>query len=262
MEMTAFIQNQTTQAHHKATEAGQQATREETARAHRQAEADRAAARQQAERHFNTNLNRDKEKDRAPKPADIVDPQNPDQMIKVDLNKWNPTTREGVIGVAGKEPAAALRINKQEEGKRDARSVIDSLRTAYQNLDKMRAIPSTERNAASNLVSGIAATGIGQTAGRLVGTDAQTERDVIKSSRMQLLNAIKSATGMSAQQMNSNIELKTWLDAVSDPGQSYQATNRILDNIESFIASGGKAKESDAAPNKPPSRPPLNSFNR
>jgi hypothetical protein len=45
MGLATFVQNQTTQAHHKATEAGQQATREETARAHRQAETDRAANR-------------------------------------------------------------------------------------------------------------------------------------------------------------------------------------------------------------------------
>ena len=185
--------------------------------------------------------------DKTPKPATIVDPANPSQMIMVDLNKWNQETRSGVIGVAGKEPSAALRKDKVEKGQETAAGIIDDLRAAYQTLDRKRAIPSTERNVASNVLSGVAATGVGQFAGRLVGTEAQVERDVISSSRLQLLNAIKSSTGMSAQQLNSNVELQTWLKAVTDPGQSYQAVDRILGNLEKFIASGGKHSERKAS---------------
>jgi hypothetical protein len=102
----------------------------------------------------------------------------------------------------------------------------------------MRAIPSTERNALSNVASGIAATGVGQKTGQLFGTEAQVERDVINSARSRLVNSIKNATGMSAQQLNSNVELQTMLKSISDPGQSVQAALRIIDDIENAYVKG------------------------
>ena len=176
----------------------------------------------------------------APTIAQVVDPTNPNQMITVDARRYQGggAGSPGVIGVGGKEPGAALRTNKVEAGKTQLADDLDNLRASFQTLDQMRAIPSTERGALSNVASGIAATGVGQKTGQLFGTEAQVERDVINSARSRLVNSIKNATGMSAQQLNSNVELQTMLKSISDPGQSVQAALRIIDDIENAYVKG------------------------
>ena len=181
----------------------------------------------------------------------IVNPVNPNEMITIDARRYQGggAGSPGVIGVAGKEPSAALRTNKVEAGKTQLADDLDNLRASFEALDKMRSIPSTERNALSNVASGIAATGIGQKTGQLFGTEAQVERDVINSARTRLVNSIKNATGMSAQQLNSNVELQTMLKSISDPGQSVQAALRIIDDIDNaYVKGDGKLPKRGAAP--------------
>ena len=170
----------------------------------------------------------------APTITQIVDPTDATKMITIDARRYTGggAGSPGVIGVSGKEPAAALRENKIEAGKSLLADEISNLRAALNTLNAARAIPSTERGALSNISSSLASSGVGQIAGRIVGTEAQTERDVISSSKLRLVNAIKQATGMSAQQLNSNVELQTMLKSLSDPSQSIEANIRNLDNIE------------------------------
>ena len=170
----------------------------------------------------------------APTITQIVDPTDATKMITIDARRYTGggAGSPGVIGVSGKEPTAALRENKIESGKSLLADEISNLRAALNTLNAARAIPSTERGALSNISSSLASSGVGQIAGRIVGTEAQTERDVISSSKLRLVNAIKQATGMSAQQLNSNVELQTMLKSLSDPSQSIEANIRNLDNIE------------------------------
>ena len=186
----------------------------------------------------------------APTITQIVDPTNPNKMITIDARRYSGGSigSPGVIGVAGKEPGAALRENKIEAGKTQLADDLANLRASFEALDKMRAIPSTERNAFSNIGSATAATGVGQVLGRFTGTEAQVERDVINSARTRLVNSIKNATGMSAQQLNSNVELQTMLKSISDPGQSVQAALRIIGDIEdAYVKGDGKMPKRGAA---------------
>lgn len=178
----------------------------------------------------------------APTIAQIQDPTNPDQMLTVDARRYagGGVGSPGVIGTSGKTPKAAADRLKQEQGASQAQDILDTLRAAYGELDRMRAIPSEQRTAISNVLSGIAATGVGQTAGRMAGTAAQTQRDIIASARNQLLMSVARATGLSASQLNSNVEFRTWLDSLTDTSKSIQANQAILENVERFIASGGK----------------------
>ena len=94
----------------------------------------------------------------------------------------------------------------------------------------------------SNLGSSTQASGVGQFLGKVSGTEAQTERDLITSSKLRLVNAIKQATGMSAQQLNSNVELQTMLKSLSDPSQAIETNIRNLDNIETaYVNSAPRA---------------------
>lgn len=184
----------------------------------------------------------------------IVDPTNPNQMITIDAKRYQGggAGSAGVIGVAGKEPGAALRTNKVEQGKTQLADDLENLRASFQTLDKLRAVPSTERGPLSNVTSAIASSRVGQITGQAFATEAQVERDVINSARSRLVNSIKNATGMSAQQLNSNVELQTMLKSISDPGQSYQSAIRIIDDIERAYVTGNgtlpKRNQPAAAP--------------
>jgi hypothetical protein len=138
---------------------------------------------------------------------------------------------------------------KKEEGVTQATNILDSLEAAYTDLESRKAIPSEKRNAVSNTLASISASAPGQIAERTIGTKSQTQRDIIASSRLQLLNAIKGATGMSSQQLNSNVELTTWLNSLTDPSRSIETNREILQNVRRFIDSGGtySAKKKDGA---------------
>jgi len=189
--------------------------------------------------------------DRAPTLTTIVDPTNPNQMLSIDARRYSGggVGSPGVLGVSGKEPGAATRQVKTEAGKSQLADDLSNLRASFLALDKMNSIPSTQRGVLSNITSGVSASGIGQKAGQLFGTEAQVERDVINSARSRLVNSIKNATGMSAQQLNSNVELQTMLRSISDPGHSIQAALRIIDDIEkAYVTGSGAAPPPATAP--------------
>jgi hypothetical protein len=176
----------------------------------------------------------------APTITQIVDPTNPNQMISVDARRYKGggVGSPGVIGIGGKEPGAALRVNKVEQGKTQLADDLENLRASFETLNNLRAVPSTERGPLSNVASAVASSRVGQLTGQVFATEAQVERDVINSARSRLVNSIKNATGMSAQQLNSNVELQTMLKSISDPGQSYQSAIRIIQDIEDAYVKG------------------------
>ena len=187
----------------------------------------------------------------APTVTQIVDPTDPNKMITIDARRYQGggVGSPGVLGVAGKEPGAALRINKIEEGKTQLQNDLDNLRSAFTELDRLRAIPSTGRGTISNLMSAAQATGVGQALGRAGGTKEQVERDVINSARQRLVASIKNATGMSSKSLDSNMELQTMLRSISDPGQSVEAAMRIIGDIEdAYVKGGGMQKKGTPAP--------------
>jgi hypothetical protein len=186
---------------------------------------------------------------------DIVDPTNEKRMITINVNEYKGGTIDakgvrapGVIGVAGKEPTAAAKEQKIMGAEEALKGELDNLRFAYGKLNEAKAIPSTERSGLSNLGSSAQASDTGQFFGKVFGTTEQSLRDNIKSSNLRLLQSIKNATGMSAQELNSNMELKTWIDSLTDPKTAYETNIKNIDNIENFVkkranrpASGGGA---------------------
>lgn len=191
----------------------------------------------------------------APTITQIVDPTDPNKMITIDARRYQGggVGSPGVLGVAGKEPSAALRTNKIEEGKTQLQDDLDNLRASFNRLNDMAALPSTQRGTLSNIMSATQGSTVGQMLGRAGGTEAQVERDVISSAKQRLLTAIKNATGMSAQQLNSNMELQAMLRSLSDVSLGYEASMRIIDDIEDAYVKGAGMKKKNAAP---PATPP------
>lgn len=184
----------------------------------------------------------------APTITQIVDPTDPNKMITVDARRYQGggAGSPGVIGVAGKEPSAAVRENKAEAGKSQLQDDLENLRASFNRLNELKALPSTERGALSNIMSAAQGSAVGQMGGRAVGSEAQVERDVINSAKQRLLTSIKNATGMSAQQLNSNMELQSMLRSLSDVNLGYEASMRIIDDIENAYVKGGGLKKKGA----------------
>jgi hypothetical protein len=163
-------------------------------------------------------------------------------MLTVDARRYagGGVGSPGVIGTSGKAAPIAAADQKKMEGNAQLQTILDTLQTAYADLDAKRAIPSEQRGAISNAWNYLASTGVGQVAGRVAGTQAQTQRDVIQNARNLLFTAVKNATGKTSGELNSNVEFRTWIDALTDPSRSIQANQAILENLEKFVASGGK----------------------
>jgi len=187
----------------------------------------------------------------APSVTTIVDPTNTNQMISIDTRQYKGggTGSVGVIGISGKEPTAALRENKATEGKGQLQDQLDDLRASFTNLNESRSIVSDERNPASNVLSYIQGSTVGQIGGKVIGSKAQTDRNLINSAKQRIAQAIKNATGMSSQQLNSNFELKSMLDSLSDVNLGYEASMEIIDRLErDYVKGSGMKKGSN--PNK------------
>jgi len=190
----------------------------------------------------------------APSVTTIVDPTNPNQMISIDTRQYGGggIGAAGVIGISGKEPTAAVRETKAAEGKSQLQDQLDDLRASFTSLNEKRAITSQERNPVSNLLSSIQGSTVGQIAGRTFGTKEQTERNLINSAKQRISTAIKNATGMSSQQLNSNFELKSMLDSLSDVNLGYEASMEIIDRLERDYVKGS-GMQRGANPNRQPS---------
>jgi hypothetical protein len=146
-----------------------------------------------------------------------------------------------------KGPSAAVlkaqeKAEKVEEGQLALGDTISTAETLVKDLAKMGGITSTSKGPLANLVTSLQTGTVGQMGGRVFGTKEQAKRDELKSIRLQLLNAVKEATGMSAQQLNSNVELKTYLDSLGSEGMTKEANLAILNNLSRRYLKGEAAQ--------------------
>lgn len=122
------------------------------------------------------------------------------------------------------------------------RSTLDSLRGYYDALNRSGGIVSTERGAGRNVAASAAASLPGRVLGRTLGFEDQTQRDNIQTAIPMIVASLKDLTGMSAQQMNSNVELQLFLGTVGDPSKSIETVNEALSRFERYVdrvAGGG-----------------------
>ena len=152
-----------------------------------------------------------------------------------------------------KGPSSAVikaqeRADKIAEGQAGLEDTVNVAKTLVKDLADMGGMTSTSKGPLSNLITSLQTGTVGQIGGRLVGTKEQAKRDELKSIRLQLLNAVKEATGMSSTQLNSNVELKTYLDSLGSEGMTKEANIAILNNISNRYLKGTKTEPSGNAP--------------
>ena len=178
----------------------------------------------------------------APTTASIQDPSDPSRQLIVDTREYTSGTvgSPGVIGVAGGQAVVSRGEAAKDRARADLSSSLETLESLYDTLDEMKGLPSTQRNAARNVAAYVASTTPGQIVGQAVGTEEQSIRDQISASRFILVQQIKNATGMSAQQMNSNFELQNALNSLSDPKVGIEAAKKIITNLRNQYVQGAK----------------------
>jgi hypothetical protein len=139
-----------------------------------------------------------------------------------------------VASIKGPSPAvlkAQEKAEKVAEGKETLGDILSTAQTLVTDLKNSGGMSSTSAGALSNLITSTQTGAGGQFLGGVFGTENQSKRDQLKSVRLQLLNAIKEATGMSAQQLNSNVELQTYLKSLGSEGMTAEANLAIIDNL-------------------------------
>jgi len=141
---------------------------------------------------------------------------------------------------------ADIKAQTVNVGKETVNTLIGGLKDEYTKLLSNSGITSTAQPATSNIPAAIGSSGIGQMTGKLLGTENQSARNTIAQSRPLLLQAIKSATGMSAKQMDSNVELKMYLAAATDPTLDYETNIKALNQLEALY--GGENQNSMQQP--------------
>jgi len=188
----------------------------------------------------------------APTVTMVVDPNDPTQMLSIDAKvyKGGSLGSPGVIGVAGKEPAGAKKQESKEIAQSNAETTIAKLRQSYDQLDKLGGITSTQNRAGTNIMAGLSSSPMGQFTGRMLGTEAQSERNKIAQTRPLLMTTIMQAMGLTAKQLDSNAELKLWLSSATDPTLDLEANREALSNLETMLT--GKGKSKPAAPSTKP----------
>jgi hypothetical protein len=131
-------------------------------------------------------------------------------------------------------------------GRKQVSTLINKVRAAYEALDKAEAIPSETRGGFANAMDYFGTSSLGREAQKMVGTTNSKYLSEIINSRKLLATAIKNATGMSAQEMNSNVELQLTLDALTDPTQGIEAARTTLATLEELY--GAPRTAAPAAP--------------
>lgn len=117
-----------------------------------------------------------------------------------------------------------------------AQSNLNELRQIYGSLRDMGALVSPNQSAGANIAARARASGVGQMLEGTVGTQAQAQRDRINSIRPALLQSIAQATGMTGRQLDSNADVKLFMQTVTDPSASYEANMAAIAGLERFLA--------------------------
>jgi hypothetical protein len=156
------------------------------------------------------------------------------------------------VAGANAEAETAKKVAEKLPGRKQVSTLIKKVRAAYEALDKAEAIPSESRGGFANAMDYFASSTLGREAQKMVGTKSSKYLSEIINSRKLLATAIKNATGMSAQEMNSNVELQLTLDALTDPTQGIEAARTTLNTLEELY---GAPTTTSAAPRAAPKTP-------
>jgi hypothetical protein len=168
----------------------------------------------------------------------------PLDRVRAEAAAGRPTPIEAAAVASATTTATKAAELKAEQAKKlsaklQVSTLLQKIRNAYETLNKAESIVSDERGAFANVFDYLSTTGTGREIQRALGTSANKSLNEITGARKLLATAIKTAAGMSAQEMNSNVELQLTLDALTDPTQGYESVISQIDTLEQLYGTGG-----------------------
>jgi len=164
--------------------------------------------------------------------GNIMEGRGPTRTI---VEPIDPAEKAASIETAKGNAELELKKTASIPAKQRLSSVLSDLTSLYASLDKGGGSVNTSKDTLSNIGSYTANTAIGQGVGQMFGTQNQSIRNDISAKIPLISAAIKDATGMSSQQMNSNFELQQYLKALSSPTNDIQANLKILSDLEKMF---------------------------
>lgn len=167
----------------------------------------------------------------------VNDPQLGIGQVNATTGEWKPIKTDKQIA----------EDDKKSTGKQNFEDTLATIKKNYDDLYNEGGITSTENGGVSNFLTSMQTSDIGQGIGKMLGTENQSKRNNIAGSVPLLTNAIKEATGMSAQQMNSNVELQTFLKALGDPKNDYESNMEIIRELSKKFGTGEVGQSSGEA---------------
>lgn len=142
------------------------------------------------------------------------------------------------------EQPLTIGAKKQAVGQSNVETTLDKMMEKYNRLDALKAIPSAQRGVAENIPAYLAGTTFGQEVEKARATPAQQQRNELKALRRALLKDIMAATGASAKELDSNFELKSMLESLSDETMDIDSVRRIIADLSARYGKGAiKAPE-------------------
>lgn len=199
----------------------------------------------------------------AEQPVNAMSPTLPPaNAIAAPANAFGPPSVDLAPTLTRPQPVT-VGTKKQVVGQSNVETTLSKMMDKYNRLDALKAIPSAQRGIAENVPAYLAGTTFGQEVEKARATPAQQQRNELKALRRSLLKDIMAATGASAKELDSNFELKSMLESLSDETMDIDSVRRIVADLSARYGKGAiKAPEeapiSAAAPAA--NRPPLSSF--
>lgn len=120
--------------------------------------------------------------------------------------------------------------------RQEAGAMLDELGGLYGELNKMGALVNPKNSRMDNLGARLGNSGVGQLVGGAIGTEAQTKRDRIASIRPALMQTLAKATGMTGKQLDSNADVKLFVQTITDPTKSYEANVAAINGLKRLLA--------------------------
>lgn len=139
-------------------------------------------------------------------------------------------------------------LQKRTTGQQNVASTAATLENLYNQLEGAGAAVSTKQTGLQNLSARTRSGVVGQALGRTFGTQEQSIRNQIGMQIPNLINDIRSATGMSAKAMDSNAELQFYLKMATDPNADIEANRAALTTIRQKYLAGGQSPAASTAP--------------
>jgi len=150
---------------------------------------------------------------------------------KIDAQKQIAALRASKTGKAGSGASASSPADVQA-ARQGAHDLVEKIRGAYNDLNAQGAMGNTNNSTLGNAYASARGSYIGRAVGGFLHTKAETSRQTIEGLIPNMIIKMKSASKLGARMFNSDQDMKMWLSAMSNPSQSYQTVNALLNQFE------------------------------